>query len=319
MKTIILRLADPDRDFSQIAELISTQEDEQTSESGLKADYEKHAEQIIRIMVAGDEREELLGFYWAYRNTTNPDLVTFYLVVKPENRGQSAGRRLYENLVHTIGEAHVKILRVSIRDTCPECRAFAKRRGFNERRRHFPMSLNLETFNEQPYDETIARLRDEGFQFTSMEALGNTEEDQHKLYVLNDTASATTPGQEGEHPWASFQDFQKNVCQADWYNPGGQMVVIDTASGGWAAMSAITRRKGNDYAYNLFTGVDLPYRGRKLGQAVKVMALCYARDVLKANSVLTHHNTKNLPMIAIDRKLGYRQMPGTILMEKIIK
>lgn len=52
---------------------------------------------------------------------------------------------------------------------------------------------------------------------------------------------------------------------------------------------------------------------------MKVLALRYARDVLKAGSVRTHHNTKNLPMIAIDRKLGYIQMPGTFLMEKIIE
>jgi RimJ/RimL family protein N-acetyltransferase len=94
------------------------------------------------------------------------------------------------------------------------------------------------------------------------------------------------------------------------------MVAIDTVSSSWAAMSAITRLEGNDYAYNLFTGVDMSYRGRKLGQAVKVLALRYAREVLKVNSVRTHHNTKNLPMIAIDHKLGYTPLPGTFLMEK---
>jgi len=62
----------------------------------------------------------------------------------------------------------------------------------------------------------------------------------------------------------------------------------------------------------------LRYRGRKLGQAVKVVALRYAREVLKASSVHTHHNTKNLPMIAIDRKLGYTQIPGSFSMEKVL-
>jgi RimJ/RimL family protein N-acetyltransferase len=162
----------------------------------------------------------------------------------------------------------------------------------------------------------IARLKDEGFQFTSMEELGNTEETQRKLYLLNDTAAASTPGADDEHPWVSFEDFQKSVCQSDWFKPGGQMVAIDKATSTWAAMSAITRMKGVDHAYNLFTGVDLPYRGRKLGQAVKVLALRYARDVLNVNSVRTHHNTQNLPMIAIDRKLGYTRLRGTFLMEK---
>lgn len=73
---------------------------------------------------------------------------------------------------------------------------------------------------------------------------------------------------------------------------------------------------GVDYAYNLFTGVDVHYRDRKLGQAVKVLALRYAREVLKVDTVRTHHNYKNLPMIAIDRKLGYVFLPGTFLMEK---
>jgi RimJ/RimL family protein N-acetyltransferase len=178
------------------------------------------------------------------------------------------------------------------------------------------MTLDLAAFDDRPYGEIIARLKGEGFQFTSMEELGNTQEAQRKLYILNDTTDSDVPGVGGEHSWASFEDFQTSVCQSDWYKPGGQMVVIDTATGAWAAMSAITRLVGNDYAYNLHTGVDRPYRGRKLAQAVKVLALRYARDVLKANSVHTHHNTLNLPMIAIDRKLGYVQLPGTFLMEK---
>jgi RimJ/RimL family protein N-acetyltransferase len=62
--------------------------------------------------------------------------------------------------------------------------------------------------------------------------------------------------------------------------------------------------------------VDKNYRGRKLGQAVKVLALRYARDVLKVDTVRTNHNAQNAPMIAIDRKLGYVQTPGFFMMVK---
>ena len=182
----------------------------------------------------------------------------------------------------------------------------------------FMMELDLAAFDDRPYDAVIEKLKSEGFQFTSMEELGNTEDAQRKLYALNDAASASTPGTDGEHSWASFEDFQQSVCQSDWYKPAGQMVVIDTGTGNWAAMSSITRAEGNDYAYNLFTGVDEFYRGRKLGQAVKIQALRYAREVLRVDTVRTHHNMKNQPMIAIDRKFGYVQMPGTFLMEKVL-
>jgi len=152
------------------------------------------------------------------------------------------------------------------------------------------MALDLEAFDDRPYDEIIAKLKGEGFQFTSMEVLGNTEEAQRKLYLLNDTTAMEMTVPDGEHSWHSFDDFQKKVCQTDWYKPGGQMVASDTATDAWAAMSAITRFEGSDHAYNLHTGVDRRYHGRKLAQAIMVLALRYAREVLKANRVHSDEN-----------------------------
>jgi hypothetical protein len=40
---------------------------------------------------------------------------------------------------------------------------------------------------------------------------------------------------------------------------------------------------------------------------------------LKKNTVRTHPKTFNLPNIAIDRKPGYRQLPGTFPIKKIIE
>jgi len=318
MKTIALRPGEPERDFGQLAAWFSYLEEEPTSEASLKEEFEQKRERIFQ-KVAEDEQGELLGFYWAVRHRSDLERADIYLFVRPEQRGQGIGRRLYEDLEQAAREAQVKKLRGNARDTCPEFRVFAERCGFIELWHQFAMELNLDTFEDRPYDEVIAKLQGEGFQFTSMEALGDTEEAQRKLFLLNDVGVVTTLGQDGGHAWDSFDDFQKSVCRSDWYRPGGQIVAIDTVTGAWAAMSAITRFEGQDSAYNLFTGVDMPYRGRKLGQAVKVLALRYARNVLGVHSVRTHHNTKNLPMIAIDLKLGYKQLPGDFVMEKILE
>ena len=318
MKTIVLRPGEPERDFGQLAEWFSVLEDEKTTEADLREYYDKRRERIIQV-VAEDQQGQVLGFYWAMHDKLAPDRADISLFVKPEERGQGVARRLYGDLVQTVREAGVKRLRATIWDTWSEGVAFAERRGFSRRGHRMAMALDLESFDDRPYEEIITRLKGMGFRFTSMEELGDTEEAQRKLYELNDTAASETLGTEGEHPWGSFEDFQQSVCQSDWYKPSGQMVVIDTATGAWAAMSAITRLEGNDYAYNLFTGVERLYRGRKLAQAVKVMALRYARDVLRAKSVHTHHNTLNAPMIAIDRKLGYVQIPGFFLMEKALE
>jgi GNAT superfamily N-acetyltransferase/RimJ/RimL family protein N-acetyltransferase len=317
MNTIHFRPAEPDRDFAQLAAWFTSIEDEVSTESGLKEYYEKQKERIT-VCIAEDEHGERLGFYWVSRDKTEPDRTTFTLYVKPDQRRQGLGGQLYNELLRIV-QPVTKRLRAMVPDTNPDDKAFAEHRGFVEKTHHFGMELDLKKFDDRPYDAVIAKLKDEGFQFTSMEELGNTEEAQRKLYHLNDTTGKSTPGTEGETPWLSFEDFRKNVCQSDWYIPAGQKVVIDTSTGAWAAMSAITRFKDTDYAYNLMTGVDIPYRGRRLGQATKVTAIRYAREVLKVDKVRTHHNMFNLPMIAIDRKLGYVMLPGTFRMEKVLE
>jgi RimJ/RimL family protein N-acetyltransferase len=318
MRSIHLRPAEPDQDFGEIARLISSQEDDLTTESALREDYEAHQESLVRLMTAEDEQAQFLGFSWAYRNKVEPGRLSFYLVVKPERQHAGAGQRLYADLLQALASAHAAKLRTSVLDSSPESRAFLERRDFSAIRHQIGMQLDLEALDDRPWNAFLERLKAHGFRFTSMQELGNTEEAQRKLYALNDAASASTPGQGGEHAWASFEDFQQSVCGSDWYRPDGQIVAIDQATGDWAGMSAITQMPGCDYAYNLFTGVDLPYRGRKLGQAVKLLALRYARNVLEVQVVRTHHNTENLPMIAIDTKFGYRVISGAYLMEKIL-
>jgi RimJ/RimL family protein N-acetyltransferase len=316
MNTITLRPADPERDFRQIDALFSLEQGEPESEANLKEDYEIHKPRIFCLKVAEDEHGKLYGFNWATRSRFHEDEAYFFVIVKPELRGQGAGRLLYADVEQSARFSHINSLQVSIRDTPPECQAFAERRGFVVRSHFIELELDLDTFDDQPYDNIITKLEDNGFRFTTMEELGNTEDAQRKLYILNDSTAVDVPGSNGEHPWLSFEDFQTKVCQLDWYKPAGQFVAIDTSTATWAAMCAITRYKNTDYANTLHIGVDIHYRGRKLGQAVRVLALRYARDVLKVHSVRTTHNGMNLPALAIDRKLGYIQISGTLSMEK---
>ena len=314
MKTIILRPAESETDFAQLANWFSLLEDDPLSAQGLKEYYQKRKE-IITQRIAENEKGELLGFYWIYFNTA--ESCNIDLFVEPKLRRQGFGKQLYEDAENSVRVAQAKRMDVTITDTDSESRAFAEKRGYSERWHFIPMRSNLDSFDDSPYDDIISKLAKDGFQFTSMGELGNTEEAQQHLYALNDETNLGVPGRNGERTWSSFEDFQKRVCQADWYKPGGQIMAIDTATGRWVAMSAISRFQ--NHAYNLHTGVDRRYRGRKLAQAVKILALRYARDVLKVNIVHTDHNTMNHPMIAIDRKLGYTELPGTFVMRKTIE
>jgi GNAT superfamily N-acetyltransferase len=51
------------------------------------------------------------------------------------------------------------------------------------------------------------------------------------------------------------------------------------------------------------------YRGRKIALALKLLATRYARS-LGATFIRTNNDSKNEPILAINRKLGYKPEPG---------
>lgn len=318
MKSIMLRPAEPETDFAQIAAWFSILENEPTSERHLK-EYFQGARDRISQALAEDDQGRPLGFGWLVRHKARLNLATLYLYVEPHQREQGIGSRLYAELMNSAAGTPLRRIQVKIRDTEAEGQSFAMRHGFVERAHEVEQVLELDSFDDEPFEELLDQLQAEGFQFTSMEALGNTIEAQQKLYALNDGTAMDMPGAPREHVWDTFEEFQEAVCAAPWYKPGGQIIGIDTATGRWAAMCAISCVDSyGDHATLLHLGVDRDYRNRKLGQVVSVLALRYARDVLKAGSVYTYHGAANAPAIAIDNKLGYIQVGGMVTMEKLL-
>lgn len=313
---ITLQPADPKRHFAVIAALMSGQETEPTTKQSLTEWYNRHLEDGIQFTTALSPEGRVLGFNGLYRENLNYErLFGLYLIVEPGFRMQGLGSLLYDNLLGQAVELGARTLKIRVRDTCVEGIHFATKRGFVEKKHSIEMMFELSTWDDSRYDPTLHALRAQGFHFTNMAELGDTQEARRKLYTLNSTAAATDPGSDGIPPWASFEDFEKYVCNTSWYHTDGQIIAIDTYTGEWAAMSAITVFTGADHAYNLFTGTDIRYRGRKLAQAVKALALRKART-FGVDTVRTSHNSDNAAMIAIDTKLGYVRTPGMLIMEK---
>jgi L-amino acid N-acyltransferase YncA len=316
LKHINIQPADPSRYFAAIAALINTQETEPNTVESLSEWYNKQLEDGIRFGVAVTSEDEVRGFNGIYRANLNRErYYAIYLIVSPGDRGQGLGSLLYDNLLSLAAELGVRTLRARVRDNCDEGIYFANKRGFVEKKHSIEMMFDLSSWEEAHFTPILQALKAQGFRFTHMAELGDTPEARRKLYVLNNSAAATDPGSDGVPPWASFEEFEKNVCNSSWYHPDGQIVAIDTHTDEWAAMSAITVFKGADHAYNLFTGTDIRYRGHKLAQAVKALALRKAR-AFGVGAVRTSHNSENAAMIAIDTKLGYVRKPGVLIMEK---
>lgn len=318
MDNISLQDQNIKRHFAEMARLFIDVMDEGSSEKDLQEEYTRERDIILHLKAAEDPAGKMLGFTWVTRSRLTPAKAHLYLILLSSFRRLGVGSLLFRDAEKTARAAGIHTLEAPVLDDCLDGLAFARAMGFAEKYHQLGMRLDLTNFDKPAYNALIDRLKAAGFVFTNMEALGNTEEAHRMLYALKDTTSSQTMGASGEHSWNSFEDFQNRVCGADWYIPAGQMAVIDSASGDWAAMSAITRFKGADYTYNLFTGVDERYRGKRLGTAVKVLALRFARDVLGAREACAHHNAANEPMLAIDHLLGYTLGHGNYTLQKLL-
>jgi len=184
MTEIIIRPLDQVRDFYQIAELFTTEQGEPVTEAGLRAKYSGH-EGEIWLKVAVDSDERLLGFYRLTRSRVEGGRAYVDLIVAADQRKQGIGSRLYEDLIFAAEENHFSKLWVEVQDSCQVCLDFAVRRGFTERLHQIAMELDLTHFDDRPYHTIIERLAGEGFLFTSMAELGNSEKAQRLLYQLN--------------------------------------------------------------------------------------------------------------------------------------
>jgi mycothiol synthase len=308
--------AEPATHFSAIAALINTTETEPNTAESVAEWYEKQLEDGVRLAVPLAPGSEVLGYNGIYRANNNIErYYRIHLVVRQDFWGQGLGSLLYDHLLKQAAELGARTLRARVRGNCHEGIRFASNRGFVEKKRSIEMMLELAAWDDKLIDPIIQSLQKQGFRFTNMAELGDTQDARRKLFTLNNTASATDPGSDGIPPWATFEEFEQDVCNSSWYHPDSQIVAIDMKTGEWAAMSAITVFDESDHAYNLFTGTDIRYRGRKLAQAVKTLALRRARK-FGLGVVRTSHNSENEAMIAIDTKLGYVRTPGMLIMEK---
>ncbi len=315
---ISVHTADPGHYFEAVTSLINTQETEPNTAASLTEWYNKQGKEDIRFKVMVTKQGEVLGFYGIYRSYTNLERnYSIYLITRDGFRECGLGSLMYEALLEQAFDLGARTLRARVRDDFDEGMLFATQRGFEVKKHSIEMMFDLKTWDELRYLPMIQSLEAQGFHFTNMAELGDTPEARRRLYALNNDAAATDPGSDGIPPWASFEEFERDVCSSTWYHPDSQIVAIDTQTGEWAAMSAITVFESADHAYNLFTGTDVRYRGRKLAQAVKSLALRRAR-AWGVDTVRTSHNSENEAMIAIDTRLGYVRTPGSYTLVKVL-
>jgi GNAT superfamily N-acetyltransferase len=307
-----LRPLRPETDFPQLADLLNTYVSDPVTEAVLREREEIRPAGEVRLRLVAEQGGRLAGFGDAGRHAgMGAGRFWIRIIVRPEARGQGIGTRLYDALHPFAREQGAGALRATVRDNEPACLRFAEQRGFVTERHVFESVLDVPAFDGRPFAGAAEAVEAQGIRFFSFADLPGTVEDRRKLYELNVTVGRDVPGHDPEEQW-TFEQFQKEVFESYWFRPDGQLIAADGDR--WIGMSAIGETAPGAM-YNQITGVLKEYRGRNIALALKLLGMEFCRRH-GAKTVRTHNASTNQPMLAINRKLGYRPEVGLLKLLK---
>ena len=302
-----IRQANPAADFPRIAELLSGYQAEPVTVEQLWEWERRMPEGRIRQrLVAVEPNGAIAGYgYIDHEIWMRPGRFELWTLVDPARRGAGIGAALYSHALQLAVAHGAASFASETRDDDPASLSFAERRGYRIDRHTFESTLDLTTFDASRFAGSIEAAEAAGIRFFTMADLDGTAEARRKLYDLNRRTALDNPGADGTFP--PFEEFQQFVFGASWYRADGQILAADGER--WIAIAAVAYYPKHNSAYNAFTGVDRDYRGRGLAQALKLLAVRLAQRY-GAEYIRTNNDSQNAPMLAINRKLGYRAEPG---------
>ncbi|MFD0671225.1 GNAT family N-acetyltransferase [Cohnella sp. GCM10027633] len=272
--------------------------------NGLLAGYDR----TRYVAVTAENR--IVGYVWSWRAPwTEPGYLNNTIIVEETYRGRGIGERLLKHALQWGEQLGASMMVSEIWDDNPEARTFVERRGFKIERHSFQSVLELADARPDLLGETqlFEELAREGIRFATLAEVGATEENERKLYEVFSETARDIPGFTGEVP--NIDDWRKWYFQVEGYTPKCVLLALNEEDQ-CVAVSNIPYKTATNGMYHEYTGVRLDYRGRKIARALKIRAVQLAKQ-LGASYLKTDNDSHNLPILRINRSLGYVPLRGS--------
>ncbi|ULL18501.1 GNAT family N-acetyltransferase [Paenibacillus sp. H1-7] len=268
--------------------------------------------------VALDGKGQIAGYGIAWRAPWSPAGTLFCnIIVDPAKRRSGIGGAIYETLEAYVQKAGADCVVYDVRDSEPDSLRFAEVRGFAVERHRFESLIELERYSFDEAESAAAAVTavsaENGIRFATLAELPG-EEAERALYELYRQTNPDIPGAEGEFMW--YSEWRKWAVDRKDFDPSLVLLALDGLRPvGAVELIAIPATQS---LYNEYTCVDRDYRSRGVATALKRRSIEVARQ-RGYRYIRTHNDSLNAPMLAINRKLGYKPVPGFYKMVRNVR
>jgi GNAT superfamily N-acetyltransferase len=210
-----------------------------------------------------------------------------FAVVARSHRRRGVGRELHRLAAEHARSAGATRLLAQFHESAAGV-AFARAHGYREARAEALSELDPRRVRDRPPSD--------------VELVPIAAADPRQVYEVDFAASHDVPATE-PFEQMPYEEWERHVLEHPLFTPEGSFGAI--VDGTVVAASFLTVDRESGRASNMFTGTLPAYRERGLARAAKLAVIEWAA----ANGVTrltTTNDERNAPMLAVNRRLGYR-------------
>ena len=258
----------------------------------------------------GMKEDKLIGsaYYRQHPGMYHPGVFHVGVFVDPEYQNQGIGTRLYQHLLDALKPLDATTLLTQVEETHEAAIHFAKTRGFVEQKRDWEAVLDVQTFNPEPYQAHLQKVRDAGIEILPFSQFIDDEKHQRAFYELHSEVRQDVPRSMPVTPF-SFEYFKETFLKAPDFKAENTFLALK--DGQFIGTTTFYHSEATTDLYTGLTAVKRAFRGAGIATALKVTALTHAKNS-GASNVYTDNDTRNTEMIRVNDKLGFKRLPAFI-------
>lgn len=245
---------------------------------------------------------------------SEPGRFRIHIIVHPDVESRGVGTAVYDQIWQTLQNHPVQptALEAACYEHHQQALRFLQKRGFQQVMRWVITRLDVPAFDPAPYEALFAILAAQGIDIITLPQLQEQEPQWlEKLYQLGNQLMQDVPlpypAKEVSlnHFRQRFVENPKTIAEA-WMIAVDKGELVGDSTLEWGIKPGVLNTG--------FTGVLRAYRQRGLATALKVRTTEYA----KANGyqAIRTGNEENNPMLALNKKLGFKEVAARLAFEK---